>query len=168
MEQPPLLSSEWTWYAHCKSASYASGCVTVGQMSTVVDFWRHFHHTPSVGNFVLRTVTANKMPLHGYGFFRDGVLPEWEHPRNREGGEFILRILAPADLESLWLDLLLGCIGGQAPVVGIRCIAKLPIKIEVWYDGDTDAAAVRAWIDARIVGKRVTIAAHKLHAAMAI
>jgi hypothetical protein len=156
-------TSPWTWYAHCASSSYAGGCMTLGTPRTVVDFWRHYHNIPTAGNFTRAQVVCQGAPVRGYAFFREGVLPEWEDASNRHGGEFIMRVL-PTAVDAKWTDLLLGCIGGAAPLVGVRCIAKAPVKLEAWYGADVDDAAARAWLDAHICDASVIVASHKRHA----
>ena len=66
-------------------------------------------------------------------------------------------------VDEFWRDVLLDMVGGQSPLVGVRCIAKTPLRIETWYSDDVKSHTVRAWLQ-QVIGRRaVQIYAHKVH-----
>jgi hypothetical protein len=167
-EDDPALECAWTWYVHVPSASYTGGCTAVGSMHTVCEFWKYYHNVVKTRSFLTHRVTCAHAAAHGYAFFRAGVLPEWEHPGNRDGGEFVMRSANPAvDVENLWLALLLACVGEAVPLQGVRFIAKAPPKLEAWYAVE-GADKTRAWLEANLVPHGAHIVSHKLHARMAV
>ena len=159
------LFGEWTWFAHCSATKYSDTCIELGRFSTVHDFWCHHHHIPKVKQFTTSLVKCKGNALYGYSVFRDGVKPEWEDPVNAVGGEFVMRVDSSTDVDSFWKLLLLSCVGGSAPLVGVRCIAKHPMKFEAWYS-DAKAEEVKEWIDSAVEGTGVRVASHKKHASM--
>lgn len=157
---------EWTWYAHCTAQRYADSCVELGRIASVYDFWCHFNHIPDVHHFFTSIVRCRGNPIYGYAFFRDGIKPEWEDPVNARGGEFVMRVCThEPKVAELWQALLLACTSNHAPLVGVRCIAKMPMKFEAWY-ADVETEAVREWLEPLLADSGVRIVSHKLHAAM--
>ena len=50
-------------------------------------------------------------PGSGYYLFKDGVVPEWNHPMNRDGGRWVVDITPRENLLNFyWLELLLSLI----------------------------------------------------------
>ena len=173
-ELPTLpMTCAWTWFAHKaagapQEGTYADRLLVLGHMDTLNCFCRHWNHIPKDSIFQSFGLKVAGVPVNGFSFFQQGVRPEWEDPRCRAGGEFVFRVHDAAELDAAWRDLLFGCAAGHAPLVGCRLVQKTPVKLEAWYDGDVSTQTVRDWLEAEVIGKRLTVrlASHKLHATM--
>lgn len=116
--------------------------------STVQDFWAYFHHFPlpsellSDERFRRRAVDGD--PAEGIALFKDGVVPEWEDPRNTDGGHWSCRTdMAPQAMDSVWrtlvMDVVGECLESGRHLTGIRIIDKTRgnrrfYRVEVWMD----------------------------------
>lgn len=62
---------------------------------------------------------AEIIPNTDYLMFRKGIRPEWEDPRNRKGGKWVVTLPIEDDMEEeaeqTWSNLLLHMIGGLFP-----------------------------------------------------
>lgn len=109
------------WMANLKKL------ITIG---TVEDFWG-----------VMNTIAAcNEIPYSAnYHFFVDGILPQWEDERNKNGGKWVMEFDKgrAADFVSGWQNLLLGLIGENFPSSDQVCGAVASVRpkqyrIAVW------------------------------------
>jgi translation initiation factor 4E len=59
---------------------------------------------------------AEIIPNTDYLMFRKGIRPEWEDPRNKKGGKWVVTLPIEEDMEEeaeqAWLNLLLHMVGG--------------------------------------------------------
>ncbi len=67
--------------------------------------------------------------VESYCIFKDGIVPEWEDPENKKGGEWSIRKELNAEaLDECWEKLVLGAIGETVDpgneITGIRVIHK--------------------------------------------
>ena len=161
------LAGKWAWYAHCNASKYSDTCIRLGVVTTIKEFWEYYNNIPSVGLFATSQIRCkgSKVAIYGFSFFREDTRPEWEDPVNESGGEFVLRMIGNACPSGFWASVLLSCIEGSAPIVGVRCISKVPIKVEVWY-AKGDAKRTEEWLTHAIRDHKIRITSHKLHALM--
>jgi len=128
------LQNAWTlwFFKNDKSRSWFDNQRPVITVTTVEDFWALYNHieTPS-----------NLPPASDYSLFKEGIFPDWEDPRNEDGGRWIINLEKRKRQEVVdnhWLDVLFFLIGEHADhhanlingaVVNIRNKGD---KIAVW------------------------------------
>ena len=82
----------------------------VFQFGTLEDFWRMYNNLYQINEII---------PNTDYLMFRTGVRPEWEDPRNKKGGKWVVTLPIEEDMEEecqqAWTHLLLSMIGSQFP-----------------------------------------------------
>lgn len=103
--RPPPLKYAWAFYhdRHSDSTNY-EGRLTLllDNIITLKPFWEAFNRFP---------LNALKMK-DSVHFFKRGVRPVWEDPRNLNGGSWTFRI--PKDKsEQFWMEALLLAVGEQ-------------------------------------------------------
>ncbi|KAJ1552605.1 hypothetical protein HK405_010685 [Cladochytrium tenue] len=105
------LQRRWTlWFdSQAKKATQANWHDNLKKLvtfDTVEDFWGVYNHV----------LKASQL-AHGSNFhlFKEGVRPMWEDPANEKGGKWVLQIVRgnkkKTDLDTLWLNTMLACIG---------------------------------------------------------
>lgn len=138
-----MLHSTWTWWAHIFSSSstYANAYKRLGASSTVESFWNYYNHIPIDALYATKA-GLGRSRITAFSLFRDGVLPEWEHPINKMGGEWGCRDEMDAQqFEARWKELAVAAIGEQFDdCVGVRVVNKSKpgralYKMEVWMRG---------------------------------
>jgi translation initiation factor 4E len=101
------LASAFTFFCLKKKQntanSYEANIKKLGTVNTVEDFWSYYSH------LVRPNDLAASMDLH---FFRDGIMPMWEDPGNRDGGKWVVRI-KKGMANRCWEDAMLALIGDQ-------------------------------------------------------
>jgi hypothetical protein len=154
------LNDTWVIYDHAKSSNhdYDESTRKIGSFDTIEGFWSFFNNLPKPSNLFYQSDTGkpyytfnnDKREIASISLFRDGVEPKWEDPRNRDGGEVMLRKfyrrgIAPVEyLDTLWESLAMGCIGEQFrnsdTITGIRVVdssiteSDKPLyRIEMWF-----------------------------------
>lgn len=128
------LNSKWTlWYTKPpvdQNESWADLLKPVVSFNTVEEFWGIFHAIPKV----------NELPLKSdYHLFRDDIKPEWEDPKNSQGGKWYCQFKGKReDLNELWTRALLSVIGetiekDESEVNGVVFnVRKGNVKIGLW------------------------------------
>jgi hypothetical protein len=103
--RPPPFQYAWTFYhdKHAEGASY-EGRLTVllENIITIKQFWEAYNGFP---------LHALKMK-DSVHFFKRGVKPVWEDPRNMRGGAWTFRVSKDKS-EQTWKELLLLAVGEQ-------------------------------------------------------
>jgi hypothetical protein len=116
----------------------------------VEDFWRYYNNYPKPSTiFYMGTCKPRlcnpEREIGSLSLFRDGVEPKWEHPENKDGGEFALRKFRKLEeIDALWELLSVYCIGElfehSHDVTGIRVVdSSIPSnkrilhRIEIWF-----------------------------------
>ena len=87
--------------------------------------------------------------VSGVMMFKHGVMPKWEDPVNKEGGEFRLEIGLKEEsiLQKIWDFVIFGLLTGSFPrvedgVLGVRFIQKQKLNtlgtfiLQVWVTND--------------------------------
>ena len=81
--------------------------------------------------------------LYGRGdffLFKEGILPEWEHPKNAQGGSWNFASNFPERVDGIWLNTLLSLIGCQyGELMGHICGVEMTVRnkkyrISLWVD----------------------------------
>jgi translation initiation factor 4E len=128
------LNTEWSlWIStKVKSDNWLDTIKNVVTVGSVEDFWGMFNNIPEAG-------TLN-FPFDYY-LFRNGILPMWEAPENKNGGKMTITFKKTCDLEyfnKVWLYTILGCIGEQFDdnyICGIVLnIRKHQDRVNVWLN----------------------------------
>ena len=114
--RPPPFKYAWTFYhdKHSTSANYEGRLTTMFEnIVTIKPFWEVFNQFP-----------LDKLKMKdSVHFFKRGVKPVWEDPRNINGGSWTFRV-PKAQSQEFWKETLLFAVGEQfADVIQER---KLP------------------------------------------
>ena len=136
------LNTEWSLWTSTKIKSdnwldTIKKIVTVGSVEL---FWSMFNNIPAAGDL--------NAPFDYY-FFRNGILPMWEAPENKNGGKMTITFKKTCDLDyfnRVWLHTILGCIGEQFIsedsnnyICGIVLnIRKHQDRINIWLNTDNE------------------------------
>ncbi len=135
------LKNTWTIYDHIKSdsGSYEANTRKLGDINSVVDFWKFFNHYPSPSSIFNNGAckpTMGERKISSISFFKKGIEPKWEDPVNQQGAEVSKRRFNRqnplGELDSNWFELLMACIGEQISesVTGVRIVDSSSIKRE--------------------------------------
>jgi len=110
--QVHLLHTTWNLYYSDRrqgeeSKNFSSDLTLIQKVSTIETFWQAVNH--------IHLPTQLKYKENSnYFFFRDGISPEWEHPKNNGGG--MLRVILKSRdrstfLDEFWLEMLMALVG---------------------------------------------------------
>jgi translation initiation factor 4E len=103
---------------------YENSIKSISTVKTVEQFWSTYNYLKRPNNLSSTT---------DYHFFRDGIKPTWEDPKNAKGGKWIIRL--PKGLASrYWEEVVLALIGGQFPGIPDGEICGLVISIRYSED----------------------------------
>jgi len=142
------LKDSWTFWCldPSRSRNWEECLVPLNTFEFVEDFWALFRHLAS-----LNELSSGA----DYMMFKEGIKPQWEDPRNRRGGRWMIKVEPhnrDQDMNTqAWLELLLLLIGdgvvgedggdGANKVTGAVCnVRKLCDKLSLWMadSGDED------------------------------
>lgn len=161
-----VLPNAWTLYAHfeCDSAaSYSASYRALITVRTCEEWgatWRHTY--PEVIGEATRTVAIDKVPVVAWSFFKAGVPPEWEHPRNQGGLILFLRV-DYSEAAALWRTLQVECARGAAPaaVNGVKVTRKgeTHVRFDAWL-GVEDHGTLQ-WLQTNVHPKFQTVVARR-------
>jgi len=139
------LKYTWTLWYDCqlqngkKATTWGDNMKEVYSFSNVEDFWRLYN------NVALATQLQGGC---SFNLFKKGIAPKWEDPKNEKGGRWTVLIPKNKNLDTLWLYLMLACIGQAIEedddqicgcVVNIR---KGQDKMNLWTSDENNEAAV--------------------------
>eukprot|EP00088_Acartia_fossae_P058710 TRINITY_DN6911_c0_g1_i1.p1 TRINITY_DN6911_c0_g1~~TRINITY_DN6911_c0_g1_i1.p1 ORF type:complete len:239 (-),score=63.48 TRINITY_DN6911_c0_g1_i1:129-845(-) len=128
------LQNAWTlwFFKNDKSRTWEENQRPIITVTTVEDFWSLYNHVE----------VASRLPVGAdYSLFKEGIFPDWEDPRNQEGGRWIISLDKKTKqhlLDTYWLEILFYLIGEHADqhayqvngaVVNIRARTD---KLAVW------------------------------------
>jgi hypothetical protein len=152
------LHREWTLYFHAKNQGkkYADNKEKLIDISDIKTFWGTINNIPtpcqmfSDGSKNTKMLKRTGQIPNAYSFFKKGIDPCWEDPKNVNGGEWSIRKfkdVSPTD--DLWLNLLINLIGEtfdkSENINGVRVVdctrdTQVMYRIEIWYDSLNDKA----------------------------
>ena len=139
---------------------YAKAMRQIAKIDNVADFWQTFLALPQPSELLEggHIVREQHQHIDTLMFFREGVRPEWEDPRNKHGGHFQFQYrfgqvsTPPSQVDEYWNNLILGVFGGALEggekITGIRLVDKMAggrnscIRIEVWFQNYSDVQGV--------------------------
>jgi len=104
------LHNSWTlwFFKNDKGRSWEENQKPIITVSTVEDFWSLYNHV----------VVASRLPPGSdYSLFKEGISPDWEDPRNKAGGRWIINLdkrKRAEYLDTYWLEIMFYLIGEQA------------------------------------------------------
>ncbi|GLD94175.1 hypothetical protein PINS_up002786 [Pythium insidiosum] len=116
-----------------KNMAWSDALSKLCTFHTVEEFWGYWNNIPKVSQVLFDGFTRKKFAdgrtVESFAIFKDGVMPEWEDPANKHGGEWSVRKELNADaLDECWERLVLGSIGEifdpANEITGIRIIHK--------------------------------------------
>jgi len=144
------LENEWSfWYDKRPAASrrikgeqesYESNLREIGNFGTVEDFWRYYNHM----------VKPSKIETNAnYHFFKKGIKPMWEDPKNAKGGKWVITLKDKALVDILWENVLLALVGETLDIDDEVCGAvfsrrKGGDRIAVWNCNRDNELAITA------------------------
>lgn len=111
----------------------------IGDFNSIEEFWGVYNN--------LRTPTE----LNGRGdyfLFKQGIHPEWEDPRNSEGGAWSYSTSFPEAVNDMWLNTLLALIGYQFAedmerVCGVEMSVRTKkYRLSLWTDSTEEPRAL--------------------------
>jgi len=128
------LESSWTfWYSlGDKSLSWEKNQIKICTVSTIEQFW-----------FVTSQLKppSNISTGHTYSVFRYGILPDWEHESNVNGGRWMAscpKVEREDKIDKMWFEILFMLVGEHLDefsglVNGAEaCMRKKGDRLEVW------------------------------------
>ncbi|XP_016987314.1 eukaryotic translation initiation factor 4E1 [Drosophila rhopaloa] len=136
------LQNTWTlWFLeYDASKSWEDLLSEVDSFSTVEDFWRTYYR-----------IKPPSKPKSGcdYMLFKKGIRPMWEDPSNIKGGRWLNVVdnTSKADLDIIWLDVMLCLIGEACDHCDQICGASIRIrrkvkKVSIWTNNGKDEEAI--------------------------
>ncbi|KRZ18291.1 Eukaryotic translation initiation factor 4E-3, partial [Trichinella zimbabwensis] len=113
MIKHPLQHTWVLWYlTNDRKINWHDRLKEVAAFNTVEDFWALY-------NYIQK---ASSLPNNSdFYYFKQGVRPMWEDPRNKNGGRWIIRIDRSEEgrvLDECWLDLVMAVLGEQFSGLG--------------------------------------------------
>jgi len=136
------LENRWSmWYfKNDKQKDWKDNHKIISSCDTIEDFWALFNH--------LKPPSGLQAGCD-YSFFKEGIEPMWEDPRNVEGGRWLINLQRPqrnCDLDKYWMEALM-CLIGEIfdPYADEICGAVVNIrpkgdKLAIWT-GDAEKKA---------------------------
>ncbi|KAF5094813.1 hypothetical protein D0Z00_003386 [Geotrichum galactomycetum] len=114
------LTDSWTlWYIKPPSGSkedWKDLLTEVVTVSSVEEFWGAYNNLPKVSELPLRS---------DYALFKSNVRPEWEDVKNASGGKWVYQFRDnKAPIDDIWLNVLLGVIGGTMDTTQDPTVAR--------------------------------------------
>jgi len=104
------LQNAWTlwFFKNDKNRSWEDNQRPIITVTTVEDFWALYNHIE----------VPSKLPTASdYSLFKEGIFPDWEDPRNQNGGRWIINLdrrKREECLDSHWLEIMFFLIGEHA------------------------------------------------------
>lgn len=153
----PKLPHTWAiWEQHVqpkdKKAAYTETTRQAATFSTVREFWGCWNHLPQPsvllqGQKFVRGNGSDRKLVDALMVFREGIPPQWEHPKNSKGGHFQLQLkpeVGGGTVDEVWNNIVLGIVGGLIEpadmITGVRLVDRLnnkskpAIRIELWFN----------------------------------
>jgi len=137
------LKNAWTlWlFSKDKTKTWEENQRPIITVTTVEDFWSLYN----------RIEVASRLPPGSdYSFFKEGIFPDWEDPKNQKGGRWIIQNVNVDYLDTCWLEIIFFMIGEVAgdvadqitgAAVNIR-MKPSKNKMAVWVSDASDPNSV--------------------------
>ena len=104
------LQNAWTlwFFKNDKSRTWEENQRPIITVTTVEDFWSLYNHIE----------VASRLPAGAdYSLFKEGIFPDWEDPRNQDGGRWMINLdrrHKQQFLDTCWLEIIFFLIGEHA------------------------------------------------------
>lgn len=155
-----MLSSNWVMFDHEKSSdkNYEKCTKKISTFNSIEKFWTSYLEYPEIETiFYKRSVgkpyyicNNEKRVINGVSVFKENIFPEWEDPKNKTGGEILIKDMSfenHGDLNKLWEKVLVFYISDDCKfseyINGVRIVDSSVIglkkemyKIEVWFSNN--------------------------------
>jgi translation initiation factor 4E len=136
--EPIKLNARWTmWFDNPRLADetkeWKDNLSNCGSFDTVESYWKIYNNLKPAGELSLNS---------NYHVFREGVVPMWEDPVNKDGGKFVLTLpkkdSKSGKIDEWWLFTVLSIIGETLDMDGnevcgaVVSIRKSQDRIALW------------------------------------
>ena len=149
------LPKSWTFYEQRiinSNENFSDLIFKLGDVKTIKEFLSYFYCIPPPSKLFTTETEYRRFKdrkVNGWSFFRQGIKPEWEDPKNINGCEiFFRKNLRLEDLDTIWSEVLNTIITPEfekvekeynVTVTGCRIIdkssnSKLLYKFEMWFE----------------------------------
>jgi hypothetical protein len=126
------LDQPWDLYLHHTGGSsidtYGTAYAHSLRVETCEQWGAMVYHVPPLGASSVRGsgIRTTQGRVSGYSFFRNGILPEWEHPSNDKGSTLLARVTDVVEADRTWEAVLCDCGRGAAPacVTGVQMTVR--------------------------------------------
>ena len=105
------LQNAWTlwFFKNDKTRSWEENQRPIITVNTVEDFWSLYNHIE---------VASRLPPGSDYSLFKEGIFPDWEDPKNQDGGRWIINLDKRRPnrelMDTYWLEIMFFLIGEHA------------------------------------------------------
>jgi len=140
------LKYPWTLWYDCQLQNgarpnqWGENMKEVYTFNSVEDFWRLYN------NVALATQLSTGC---SFNLFKKGIEPKWEDTKNAKGGKWTVLVNRSKPLDTLWLWMMLACIGevieeeGEEQICGcVVNIRKGQDKLSLWTSDENNDAVV--------------------------
>ena len=149
------LKNTWVLWEHQKNnnLNYEQNTCELGNFDNIDDFWKYYNHYPYprvifCDGTEKPVITNPDREIASISLFKQGILPKWEDPKNKDGAEIAIRkFKSLEELDNLWETISMLCIGEQFEmsdvINGIRVVdssipnRKTLYRIELWFSDET-------------------------------
>ena len=122
------LQNAWTlwFFKNDKSKTWEENQRPIITVTTVEDFWSLYNHIEVVFKFEDQMIismftfqVSSKLPTGAdYSMFKEGIFPDWEDPKNQDGGRWIINLDKRRPnrelMDTYWLEIMFFLIGEHA------------------------------------------------------
>jgi translation initiation factor 4E len=168
LKEPMPLRDNWVLWEQVvqegKKENYADATRKVTKFNTVQEFWGIWNGLPQPSELleqkrIMRDQSNGAaVAVDALMIFKEGIAPEWEDPKNANGGHFQIQMkpnVGGGQIDEYWNNVVLGMVGGTLEpadmITGIRLVDKLggaklasAIRIELWFTKFGETSAVNA------------------------
>lgn len=166
LKEPMKLRDKWVLWEQVvqegKSEKYADATRKVTKFDTVQGFWGIWNGLPQPSELleqkrIMRDQSGQpSVTIDALMIFKEGIAPEWEDPKNANGGHFQIQMKPNAgggQIDEYWNNVVLAMVGGSLEpaelITGVRLVDKLSgpkvanaIRIELWFTKFSDTTQV--------------------------
>eukprot|EP00440_Ansanella_granifera_P071697 gb/GFBE01077808.1/.p1 GENE.gb/GFBE01077808.1/~~gb/GFBE01077808.1/.p1 ORF type:complete len:232 (+),score=62.85 gb/GFBE01077808.1/:1-696(+) len=155
-KKDPKLGDTWSLWEQPLGAAENQDLREVCTFSSVKEFWAVWNHVPQPSilldgkRWTRIAKDGKKEVIDKFMVFRKGIKPQWEDPKNENGGEYRVELkpdIGGGTIDELWNNVVLGVVGEIIDpaefITGVRFLDKLGTKkpclrIELWFEDYTE------------------------------